>query len=519
MKPIEFFKRYLAKLKYKIVLYLRSKKFKIFLWVLFSALLLCYIVLFVFAREIETFFTFPGKDVNLKQLSNHPAGIISAQEYNIPSSGGNNINGIFIDNGKKKTVYYFHGNGAPMDHFYTEMQYIADLGYNLMSYDFPGYWKSEGSPTQLENLNFSHEFYKAMKKEKWLKDEDLIIWWYSIGTAVAIDFAKDVEFDKLVLFSPLASRYDMSVKWFWFPIQKLFFLPNSYVSKETIKYISNPTLIIHGNNDIVVPFEQWQEVFNNSIAQEKYFIEVDDFGHSLITERYWEVLSWYIKEFLWGEQLDEKKTFLSRELATKLLWKFKLQSYLNNLNISGDDSLTKYVDPDVAFKEAWYIPENMRSLQRDYIIDAKWDAQLVQQAADDFEKMAEAFYNEFEEKITVVSSYRSYSYQAGIKARWCPDSLCAKAGHSEHQSGLGIDLWSASNQGYWNNSARLTKFYKWLTENAHLYGFHNTYQNWREIDGYEVEPWHWRYVGVKFATYLKQEDITFAEFYYWRNKG
>lgn len=497
-----------------ITWYFKSKRFKVFLWVLFWSIVLCYIVLFVYARQIETFLTFPGKDVNLKQLSNHPAGIISAQEYDIPSSSWNNIHGLFIDNGKKKTVYYFHGNGAPMDHFYTEMQYIVDLWYNLMSFDFPGYWKSEGEPTQLENLNFSHEFYKAMKKQYWLKDEDLIIWWYSIGTAVAIDLAKDIEFDKLVLFAPLASRYDMSIKWFWFPIQKLFMLPNSYVSKETIKYITNPTLIIHGNNDIVVPFSQWQTIFENSASQEKYFIEVDDFWHSLITERYWTVLGGYIQDFLWGQELEEKETFLTRELATKLLWKFKFQSYLDNLDVTTDNSFTKYVDPDVPFTEKWYIPENMRALDREFIIDTKWNAQMVEEAAENFEKLAEAFYAEFGEKITVVSTYRSYAYQAGIKARWCPDNLCAKAGHSEHQSWLGIDLWSASTQSYWNNSERLTGFYNWLTENAHLYGFHNTYQNWVEVDGYEIEPWHWRYLWVKFATHLRQEWITFAQFYY-----
>jgi LAS superfamily LD-carboxypeptidase LdcB len=59
---------------------------------------------------------------------------------------------------------------------------------------------------------------------------------------------------------------------------------------------------------------------------------------------------------------------------------------------------------------------------------------MREQAATPFENLAEAFYEQFDEKILVVSSYRSYDYQAGIKARGCPDNLCAKAGHSEHQS-------------------------------------------------------------------------------------
>jgi alpha-beta hydrolase superfamily lysophospholipase len=84
----------------------------------------------------------------------------------------------------------------------------------------------------------------------------LVVWGYSVGTALAVEFAKDKDFDALILFSPLASRYDMSQKVFGFPVQKLFFLPNTYVSKKTIQSISEPTLIIHGNDDTVVPF--WQ---------------------------------------------------------------------------------------------------------------------------------------------------------------------------------------------------------------------------------------------------------------------
>lgn len=462
--------------------------------------------------------TFPGTDINLKQISSHPAGLISAEKIDIQSESWENIHGIFIDNGADKTVYYFHWNGAPMDHFYTEMRYIADLWYNLMSYDFPGYGNSTWMPHQKLVSEFSQDFYTAIQREKWIKDEDLIVWWYSIGTAVAIDFAKDKNFDALVLFSPLASRYDMSAKAFWFPLQKLFFLENSYISSESIKDISEPTLIVHGNKDIVVPFTQWKIVFENSPAADKYFIEIDDFGHSLITERYGEVLEWFIKTFLGKEDGQEEHTFLDREFATKLLERYQLKKYINSIDTASDASIYKYVDPEVPYSEKWYIPEDMRRLKRDFIADTKWNAQLREIAAEAFEKMAEDFYSDKWEKIVVVSTYRSYNYQAWIKARGCPDNLCAKAGHSEHQSGLGIDVWSASSKQYWDNSDRLTSFYDWFIEHAHTYGFHNPYRNGREIDGYDIEPWHWRYMWEKLATYLHDENITFAEYYYKEKK-
>jgi hypothetical protein len=60
----------------------------------------------------------------------------------------------------------------------------------------------------------------------------------------------------MILISPLSSRYDMSSEMFGFPIQKLFFRKNTFTTKDTVKYFSQPALIIHGNIDKVIPFEQ-----------------------------------------------------------------------------------------------------------------------------------------------------------------------------------------------------------------------------------------------------------------------
>jgi LAS superfamily LD-carboxypeptidase LdcB len=126
--------------------------------------------------------------------------------------------------------------------------------------------------------------------------------------------------------------------------------------------------------------------------------------------------------------------------------------------------------------------------------------------------MSEAYFKETGKKIVVVSAYRSYLYQKWIKDRGCPDNLCAKAWYSEHQTWLTVDLWSASSFNFWQKEPYKSR-YKWLKENAYKFGFHNTYQKWVEIDTYEIEPWHWRYMWKSLAKYLLDNNITFAEFY------
>jgi pimeloyl-ACP methyl ester carboxylesterase len=83
-----------------------------------------------------------------------------------------------------------------------------------MAYDYPGYGKSTGMPYKKNVEKASQIFYEDIKTKKNLIDEEIIIWGYSVGTAVATDFASRNNFEKIILISPLATRYDMSKKYF-----------------------------------------------------------------------------------------------------------------------------------------------------------------------------------------------------------------------------------------------------------------------------------------------------------------
>lgn len=183
-----------------------------------------------------------------------------------------------------------------------------------------------------------------------------------------------------------------------------------------------------------------------------------------------------------------------------------------------DSSYQKYVDPQIPFESVSYVPSDLRSLSLLHITDTRGDLRLRDEAASAFEQLAKTFYAEMWEKVVAVSSYRSYERQRQIKAGWCPDHLCAKAWYSEHQSWLAVDIWSASTEAYWKSSPRLMEFFTWFQDNAHLYGYHNSYQNGVDIDWYAVEPWHWRYLWVELATYLLERNETFAEYYYSLNR-
>lgn len=183
------------------------------------------------------------------------------------------------------------------------------------------------------------------------------------------------------------------------------------------------------------------------------------------------------------------------------------------LDFTSDNSLTRYVDSNISFRGKQYIPENLEFLQSAYVADSKGWQKIRREANEALQSLAKQFYETFWKKILVVSAYRSYEYQVWIKQRGCPDSLCAKPWYSEHQMGLAVDLWEATTKDEFLSKPVLKKYYDWLDKNAHLYGFHNSYQKWIEIDTYHEEPWHWRYVWADLASFLHAEDKTFSEYY------
>ena len=141
---------------------------------------------------------------------------------------------------------------------------------------------------------------------------------------------------------------------------------------------------------------------------------------------------------------------------------------------------------------------------------------LTKDAKQAFEEMCEAA---IKDGITIYSgsAYRSYDYQNTLyNNRVKSDGLeyanktAAKAGHSEHQTGLAIDITKKKWADYIDEE---DKEFKWLEENAHKYGYILRYPKGKEhITGYTYEPWHFRYVTTKVAKELKEKNITYEEY-------
>lgn len=115
-----------------------------------------------------------------------------------------------------------------------------------------------------------------------------------------------------------------------------------------------------------------------------------------------------------------------------------------------------------------------------------------------------------------LSGYRSYksqveTYNQRVErvGRGEADKYVASPGHSEHQTGLAIDITNKAGGGNFGKS----KEGKWLKSNADKFGFIIRYPKEKErITGYNYEPWHIRYVGKKAANEIKSKNLVLEEY-------
>ena len=200
-----------------------------------------------------------------------------------------------------------------------------------------------------------------------------------------------------------------------------------------------------------------------------------------------------------------------------------------------------YIDPD---KEEYLLlinnqPQN--ALPREYepedLVQLDCDTNPVHSksyyslravAAESLSLMMTAMKNSGVVGVQVSSSYRSYDRQLEnlnyqIKAKMSSDNLSyekareeilktvALPGHSEHQTGLCVDFVQGTTS-LTRNFENSTSF-KWLSENAHKFGFILRYPEEKEdITSIDYEPWHYRFVGRTVASRIYEAGICYEEY-------
>ena len=224
-------------------------------------------------------------------FSNHVTGdglIHSIEKINIKTEDNIDLKGWFhLKDLKKKTILFFHGNAGTLDNRIYKLNFLGNLDINFLIIAWRGYSGSSGKPTELGL------YQDAKSAVNWLNlkgiaEKNIILYGESLGTSVAIEIGQNKNFAGMILEAPFTSMVDTGKKYYpFFPVKLL--LKDKYESKNKIKNIKFPILVMHGKKDKIIPFYMGEAIYNLANKPKfKYFPDNDDhmmdFDENLVNE-------------------------------------------------------------------------------------------------------------------------------------------------------------------------------------------------------------------------------------------
>ena len=187
-----------------------------------------------------------------------------------------------------KTILYCHGNYGNISHKDDLVNLCMDQHINLLLFDYRGYGRSKGRPSQFGLYEDGDSVYRYLSQR--VDPDRIIVWGESLGGAVATYIASKYPCSSLVLLSTFSSLDDIVsdshvARW---PVmgpcligiaRMLGTLLDRMSNKTKIRDVKCPIVIIHSREDGLIPFANAQRTYDSIPHKCKLFIEITG-GHS-----------------------------------------------------------------------------------------------------------------------------------------------------------------------------------------------------------------------------------------------
>jgi fermentation-respiration switch protein FrsA (DUF1100 family) len=156
-------------------------------------------------------------------------------------------------------------------------EWHRELGESVFVFDYPGYGRSEGEPSEAGCYAAADAAYEWLTQNQRVPAENLLIVGRSLGAAVAVDLAARRPHRALALISPFTSFPDVAQHDYPF-LPARWLAHNQFDSLGKIGQCSRPVLIVHGTRDHTVPFAQGKRLYA-AANEPKRFLRVDGANH------------------------------------------------------------------------------------------------------------------------------------------------------------------------------------------------------------------------------------------------
>jgi fermentation-respiration switch protein FrsA (DUF1100 family) len=231
-----------------------------------------------------------------------PAGLKFEDAW-FTAADGTKLHGWYVPVDEPNEVVLFcHGNAGNLTGRMDVMLACQQrLNVSLLMFDYRGYGRSEGSPSEQGVLQDARAARQWLAEKAGVKENEIVLWGESIGGGIAVDLAASEGPGGLILEDTFTSLPDVAAYHYpWLPVR--FCMRGKLNSLAKIKDYHGPLLMIHGDADTIVPYHFGQKLFA-AANEPKQFVTERGYDHN--DERSPE--AWQaIREFLAGDKMRQK---------------------------------------------------------------------------------------------------------------------------------------------------------------------------------------------------------------------
>lgn len=187
------------------------------------------------------------------------------------------IHGWYIPHRRARgTILFHHGNAGNISGRLETLRVMHDLRLNILIYDYRGYGRSEGKPSEKGTYRDAMAAWSYLTDQRGIAADQIFSMGRSLGGAVAVWLATQTNPAGLILESTFTSAADLGAELYpFFPVRSL--IRYEYASLARIKDIEAPVLIAHSREDDLVSFSHGRKLYD-AAGEPKTFLEMQG-GH------------------------------------------------------------------------------------------------------------------------------------------------------------------------------------------------------------------------------------------------
>lgn len=213
-----------------------------------------------------------------ERISPPEVGLAGVEEVTLAMASGTELTSWYARPGPgRPTVLFFHGNAGAVAHRAYRFRDLMPHGYGVFVLGYPGYGGNAGEPSEASFHEASRLAYDYLLRSG-IEPGEIVIYGVSIGSGVAVQLAAKVSAKALVLEAPMSSAIDVAREHYPYLLAGLL-LKDSYRSDERIQEIDMPLLVIHGDNDVVIPLRLGEKLVERAV-EPKTLAVIEGAGHN-----------------------------------------------------------------------------------------------------------------------------------------------------------------------------------------------------------------------------------------------